>query len=248
VHTVIVDEWHEMVGNKRGVQVQLALARLRRWNPQLVVWGLSATLGNLVDAMQMLLAHDGGALVQGRVEKPLVVDTLLPKDSGRFSWGGHLGAQMEAPVVQEIERSSTTLVFTNVRSQAEIWYQMLLRSRPEWAGQIALHHGSLDKEVRAWVEQGLKAGTLKAVVATSSLTSCRWSACCRSARPRALRGCCSAPAVRATSPGARAASRWCRPTPSNSSRQWPRAARWPPAVSRSASRPTSRSTCWCSTW
>jgi len=169
VHTVIVDEWHEMVGNKRGVQVQLALARLKRWNPQLVVWGLSATLGNLDEAMQMLLARDDGALVRGKVEKPLVVDTLLPHDPGRFSWGGHLGAQMEQPVVQEIERSGTTLVFTNVRSQAEIWYQMLLRSRPDWAGQIALHHGSLDRSVREWVEAGLKAGTLKAVVATSSL-------------------------------------------------------------------------------
>jgi ATP-dependent Lhr-like helicase len=169
VHTVIVDEWHEMVGNKRGVQVQLALARLKRWNPQLVVWGLSATLGNLDEAMQMLLARDDGALVRGKVDKPLVVDTLLPHDPGRFSWGGHLGAQMEQPVVQEIERSGTTLVFTNVRSQAEIWYQMLLRSRPDWAGQIALHHGSLDRSVREWVEAGLKAGTLKAVVATSSL-------------------------------------------------------------------------------
>jgi ATP-dependent Lhr-like helicase len=169
VHTVIVDEWHEMVGNKRGVQVQLALARLKRWNPRLVVWGLSATLGNLDEAMQILLGCAAGALVRGKVDKPLVVDTLLPKDPGRFSWGGHLGAQMEEPVVREIEASSTTLVFTNVRSQAEIWYQMLLRSRPEWAGQIALHHGSLDRATREWVEQGLKAGTLKAVVATSSL-------------------------------------------------------------------------------
>lgn len=169
VHTVIVDEWHEMVGNKRGVQVQLALARLARWNPNLVVWGLSATLGNLEQAMGTLLSHGRGVLVRGKVDKPLVVDTLLPHEPGRFSWGGHLGAQMEQPVVHEIERSGTTLVFTNVRSQAEIWYQMLLRARPEWAGQIALHHGSLDKGVRAWVEQGLKAGTLKAVVATSSL-------------------------------------------------------------------------------
>ena len=169
VHTLIVDEWHEMVGNKRGVQVQLALARLQRWNPQLVVWGLSATLGNLDEAMHVLLGHPRGMLVRGRIDKPLVVDTLLPKEPGRFSWAGHLGAQMEQPVVREIERSSTTLVFTNVRSQAEIWYQMLLAARPEWAGQIALHHGSLDKEARAWVEQGLKDGTFKAVVATSSL-------------------------------------------------------------------------------
>ena len=169
VHTVIVDEWHELMGNKRGVQVQLALARLRAWNPALVVWGLSATLGNLDEAMQVLLGSASGVRVQGRVEKRLVIDTLIPKDPGRFSWGGHLGKQMQQPVIDEIERSSTTLVFTNTRSQAEIWYQLLIAERPDWAGLVALHHGSLDKSVREWVEAGLKAGTLKAVVATSSL-------------------------------------------------------------------------------
>lgn len=169
VHTVIVDEWHELVGNKRGVQVQLALARLRRWNPGLAVWGLSATLGNLAEAMHTLVGHADGRLVQGKLDKRLVIDTLLPHDPGRFSWGGHLGAQMLQPVVDEIEKSSTTLVFTNVRSQAEIWYQLILDARPQWAGLVALHHGSLDKGVREWVEAGLKAGTLKAVVATSSL-------------------------------------------------------------------------------
>ena len=64
---------------------------------------------------------------------------------------------------------STALVFTNTRSQAEIWFQLLLNARPDWAGEIALHHGSLDKAVRAWVEAALKAGSLRAVVATSSL-------------------------------------------------------------------------------
>ncbi len=169
VHTVVVDEWHELMGNKRGVQVQLALARLRRWNPHLVVWGLSATLGNLQEAMQVLIGKHPGTLVHGRVDKTLVIDTLLPENPGRFSWGGHLGKQMQLPVVGEIEKSSSTLVFVNVRSQAEIWYQLLLQEKPEWAGLVALHHGSLDKEVREWVELGLKEGRLKAVVATSSL-------------------------------------------------------------------------------
>ncbi len=169
VHTVIVDEWHELIGNKRGVQVQLALARLKRWNPTLAVWGLSATLGNLGDAMRTLCGEPA-TLVQGRSDKTIVIDTLLPREPGRFSWGGHLGAQMQQPVVEEIEATKgTTLVFTNVRSQAEIWYQLLLTARPEWAGQIALHHGSLDRSVREWVEAGLKDGSLKAVVATSSL-------------------------------------------------------------------------------
>ena len=173
VGTVVVDEWHELIGSKRGVQVQLALARLSRWCPGLAVWGLSATLGNLGEAMATLLGHEDpgrGRLVQGRVDKTLTIDTLLPDEPGRFTWGGHLGAQMQPAVVREIESSGgTTLIFTNVRSQAEIWYQLLLAARPDWAGQIALHHGSLDKEVREWVELGLKNGTLKAVVATSSL-------------------------------------------------------------------------------
>ena len=173
VQTVIVDEWHEMVGNKRGVQVQLALARLATWNPKLVTWGLSATLGNLEESMRVLLGpvprRPAPRLVRGATPKTLVVDTLLPHEPGRFSWGGHLGKQMQAPVADEIARSGPTLIFTNVRSQAEAWYQMLLEARPEWAGEIALHHGSLDKAVREWVEAGLKAGSLRAVVATSSL-------------------------------------------------------------------------------
>ncbi len=170
VHTVIVDEWHELLGSKRGVQLQLALARLRRWNLGIAVWGLSATLGNLQEAMDTLCARDDAVLVQGRIEKRIAIDTLIPKEPGRFSWAGHLGAQMQAPVVEEIAGSTgTTIIFTNVRSQAEIWYRLLIERRPDWAGEIALHHGSLDREVRDWVEQALKDGRLRAVVATSSL-------------------------------------------------------------------------------
>ncbi|MDP3759165.1 MAG: ligase-associated DNA damage response DEXH box helicase [Ramlibacter sp.] len=172
VEYVVVDEWHELIGSKRGVQAQLALARLRRFNPALVAWGLSATLGNLEEAMHVLCGKDAAPpplLVRGRIEKNLVIDTLIPPDPGKYSWAGHLGARMQQPVVDEIAKSGTTLVFTNVRSQAEIWYQLLLEARPEWAGEIALHHGSMDKATRAWVEEGLKQGTLRAVVATSSL-------------------------------------------------------------------------------
>ena len=171
VDMVIVDEWHELMGNKRGVQTQLALARLRHWQPRLVVWGLSATLGNLVRARQVLLgdADAQGVLVQGRLPKRVVVDTLVPPNPSRFPWGGHLGIEMLQPVIDEIDRHATTLVFTNTRSQAEIWYQKLLDARPDWAGVLALHHGSLDPALRGWVEEGLKSGRLKAVVSTSSL-------------------------------------------------------------------------------
>ena len=166
---VVVDEWHELLGNKRGVLVELALARLRRWNPRLRVWGLSATLGNLDEALDRLLAGAPGRLVRGVEDKPVVIDTMPPPEGERFPWAGHLGLAMLAGVVEAIEGSRTTLVFTNTRSQAEIWYQALIEAKPEWAGLVALHHGSLDAEARRWVEAGLKAGSLKAVVATSSL-------------------------------------------------------------------------------
>ncbi|MFS2077060.1 ligase-associated DNA damage response DEXH box helicase [Telluria sp. Tellsp131] len=167
---IIIDEWHELMGSKRGVQVQLALARLRRWNPGLVVWGLSATMGNLAEARGVLLGDpEAGVLVEGDLKKQIVVDCLVPQGVARFPWAGHLGLQMLQPVIDEIERHAATLVFTNTRSQSELWYQNIIEARPDWAGLVALHHGSLDREVREWVETGLKRGDLKAVVCTASL-------------------------------------------------------------------------------
>ena len=169
---VIVDEWHELIGNKRGVQTQLALARLRRWRGDLRIWGMSATLGDVADAKRALLGPrlaERGALVRATTNKPLVVDTLLPEAPERFPWAGHLGLNMAPLVAAEIDGYANTLIFTNTRSQAELWYQHLLRLRPDWAGVLAVHHGSLARPTRDWVERGLKEGSLKAVVCTSSL-------------------------------------------------------------------------------
>lgn len=165
---IVVDEWHELLGNKRDVQLQLALARLRRWHPGLPTWGLSATLGNLQHARDVLLP-EGGLLVQGRQDKALQVDTLLPGAIERFPWAGHMGLKMLDQVSREVDASASCLVFTNTRAQAELWYQALLESRPDWAGLIALHHASLARETRDWVERSLKQGSLKAVICTSSL-------------------------------------------------------------------------------
>jgi ATP-dependent Lhr-like helicase len=177
---VVVDEWHELLGSKRGVMAELGLARLRRWNPGLRVWGLSATLGNIDEALERLVPSprpspkgegEGGQrrIVKGASDKQVVIDTLIPADVERFPWAGHVGLAMLEEVVEAIDGARSTLVFTNVRSSAERWYQGLLEARPEWAGLIGLHHGSLDADVRRWVEEGLKEGRLKAVVATSSL-------------------------------------------------------------------------------
>jgi ATP-dependent Lhr-like helicase len=169
LRAVIVDEWHELIGGKRGVQVELALARLRRLAPRLRVWGLSATLGNLDEARDTLVPDAPAVIVAGSEPKTIAIDTLIPADIRHFPWAGHLGTRSVAEVAAEIEKSGTTLVFTNVRSQAEFWYRALLDHRPDWAGVIGLHHGSLDIGARRWVEEGLRSGALKAAVCTSSL-------------------------------------------------------------------------------
>ena len=171
LHLVIVDEWHELMGTKRGVLTELELARLRRWNPNLRTWGLSATLGNLDAAAATLLGDRaaGARMVRGVVPKTVRIDSLLPEHMDRFPWAGHLGVNMLPQVVAAIEEGATTLVFTNTRSQCEIWYQAILEAKPDWAGLIAIHHGSLERKLRDWVEDGLRAGTLRCVVCTSSL-------------------------------------------------------------------------------
>lgn len=169
---VVVDEWHELLGTKRGVQTELALARLRTLSPTIKTWGVSATLGNLEEALRCLVGPDKvneAKLIQGQLSKPLEIQTLLPQQLERFPWAGHVGGPMVPAVAELIDRAKNTLVFTNTRSQTEVWYQALLKLRKDWAGLLAIHHGSLDSEVRQWVEQRLREGDLKAVVCTSSL-------------------------------------------------------------------------------
>lgn len=170
---VVVDEWHELMGNKRGVQAELALARLRRWVPGLRTWGLSATLGNLEEAMETLLgpavAGRPARLISGTMPKRVEMEVLLPESFEKFPWSGHIGLKMLPQVVASLERAKTTLVFTNVRSQTEIWFRALREARPDWAEVLGIHHGSLSREEREHAEQGLREGRLRAVVCTSSL-------------------------------------------------------------------------------
>ena len=172
VESVIVDEWHELLGTKRGIQTELALARLRKLNPQLRTWGVSATLGNLQQARDALIGtqpvHDVH-VVEGYKNKKIKLESVIPDKIENFPWSGHIGTKMVPQVAEELESVGSALIFANTRSQTEIWYQHLLKHRPDWAGKIALHHGSLDRSVRTWVESGLRDGSLRAVVCTSSL-------------------------------------------------------------------------------
>lgn len=167
---VVVDEWHELLGSKRGVQVELGLSRLRHICPKLRVWGISATIGNLAEARDVLMPLEWRvSTVKSDYKKETQIHTILPRTIENFPWAGHLGIKLLDKVLPVIEASQTTLIFTNTRSQSEIWYQRLLDAEPSLAGRMAIHHGSLTSEVRTWVEDMLHAGVLKAVVCTSSL-------------------------------------------------------------------------------
>ncbi|WP_238926896.1 ligase-associated DNA damage response DEXH box helicase [Achromobacter xylosoxidans] len=167
---IVVDEWHELLGNKRGVLLQLCLARLRRLSPGVRTWGLSATLGNLDEARAVLLPHaPGSPLVAGARPRRMLISTLLPERSRALPWAGHLGLSQLERVFKRLFDVRATLLLTNTRAQAELWHRALESIWPEAPATLALHHGSLDPKLRAAVEQGLRDGTVRCVVATSSL-------------------------------------------------------------------------------
>ncbi|OQP62089.1 DNA ligase-associated DEXH box helicase [Niastella vici] len=167
-----VDEWHELIGSKRGVQVELAVSRLVGMRQaQLKVWGISATIGNLDQAKEVLLSPTGraGAIVKANIRKDVVIESIIPDEIEKYPWSGHLGLKLIHKVLPILNTSRTTLIFINTRGMSEQWYQALLTAAPDLAGAIALHHGSIEQELRIWVEEALHTGRLKAVVCTASL-------------------------------------------------------------------------------
>jgi len=173
LQAVVCDEWHELLGSKRGVQMELGLSRLKAIAPDLRIWGISATIGNMDQAVHALLGSDyyerDYKLIRADIKKRIEVESVLPDSVETLPWAGHLGANLIDKVIPIIKRSRSTLIFTNTRSFAEIWYQKLLQRAPELAGIMAMHHGSISRELRDWVENALHEEQLKAVVCTSSL-------------------------------------------------------------------------------
>ena len=200
---IAVDEWHELIGSKRGVQVELAVSRIIAVHNQLTIdsaqltsnktdanikysafniqhsslsiWGISATIGNLEQAKDVLLAplmKTGGAdtvIIRAKIQKRIEIESIIPDEIEKYPWAGHLGIKLAERVLPILDQSTTTLIFINTRGMSEQWYQALLTIAPELAGAIALHHGSIEGELRIWVEEALHEGKLKAVVATASL-------------------------------------------------------------------------------
>jgi ATP-dependent Lhr-like helicase len=170
LQAVAIDEWHELLSTKRGVMVELAVAILKLRNPKIKVWGITATIGNLDEAMDVLLPNvSKKTKVVAKEQKKIEILSVYPPEVEILPWAGHLGGNLVKEVIPIILKSKSTLVFTNTRSQAEMWYQLLLSAHPDFAGQIALHHSSIEANLRQWVEENLSSGVLKAVVSTSSL-------------------------------------------------------------------------------
>ncbi len=173
---IAVDEWHELLGSKRGVQVELAISRivnsqLSIVNEKLSVWGISATIGNLNEAKEVLLSplKKEGVIIKANLQKKIEVESIIPDEIEKYPWAGHLGIKLAHKIIPIIQQSRTTLIFINTRGMSETWYQTLLTVCPELAGSIALHHSSIDRELRTWIEDNLHSGNLKAVVCTASL-------------------------------------------------------------------------------
>jgi ATP-dependent helicase Lhr and Lhr-like helicase len=171
---IIIDEWHEILGTKRGVQTELALSRLKTIAPDMRIWGISATIGNLQQAREVLLGNDSEALhnsvlIHAHINKKIKILSIIPDKMEAYPWRGHMGLHLIDDVAKIVRKSKTTLIFTNVRSACEIWFQRLLEKYPEFAGEMAMHHGSINRETRLWVEQAIRDEQLKVVVCTSSL-------------------------------------------------------------------------------
>ena len=170
---IVVDEWHELLGSKRGVQTELAVSWIRRVGSAqghaACVWGISATLAEPKVALDALVGSSHGVLVRADVHKEIVVESAMPQAFARLPWAGHIGLQLLDEVAEVVESHTSTLIFTNTRRQAEVWYQALLAHKRDWAGLLAMHHGSISRELREWVEDALHEGRLRAVVCTASL-------------------------------------------------------------------------------
>ena len=118
LRAVVIDEWHELMGSKRAVQCELFLSKFRALQPELRTWGISATIGNMEESMEILMGAEPSAepqIIKANIEKSLVIEPVLPEEVETLPWAGHLGIRLLDQVVPLIHENQSTLIFTNTR-------------------------------------------------------------------------------------------------------------------------------------
>lgn len=175
IRWVIIDEIHELISDKRGVQLSLGLERLRKiCNFDFQRIGLSATIGDENVAGSFLAGKDRKFRIV-KVESFKDVEFIVEKPQPtKKDYDDSLSLMIPAEtlarvrrILELLESYRSTLIFTNTREHAESLSLKIRMLNPSLS--FATHHGSVSRDVRIEVEQKLKNGELKAVVCTSSL-------------------------------------------------------------------------------
>jgi ATP-dependent Lhr-like helicase len=180
VRTVIVDEIHALITNKRGAHLALSLERLSALAEQpLVRIGLSATQKPIEEVARFLVgsapSHDTQpqdepadvAIVDCGHKRKMRLSIELPASPLEAVMSAEVWGEVYDRIAELVQQNTTTLVFVGNRRLSERLCAQLAERVGEQ--QVAAHHGSLSKETRLAAEQKLKAGQLKALVATASL-------------------------------------------------------------------------------
>jgi ATP-dependent Lhr-like helicase len=162
---IIIDELHALLHSKRGDLLALGLSRLEGLAPDVQKIGLSATIAEPELARDWLCGDDG-IIVQAPTR--VLPDIKILKSGARIPWAGHMAVYAMPEIYDALTKSHMSIVFVNTRAQAELIFQELWRLN-EKNLKIALHHGSLERELRRKVEAKMASGELDCVVATSSL-------------------------------------------------------------------------------
>ena len=163
---LIIDEIHVLVNSKRGDLLSLNLSRISSISPDCKRIGLSATVKNKNAVLKFLTSKKKAKTLN--VEETSVPKIDILETSNRVPWSGHMASYAIRDIYQKIKKSSLTIVFVNTRAQAELVFNKLWQENDNNL-RIAIHHGSLEKEIRRKVESLMSLGKIDCVVATSSL-------------------------------------------------------------------------------
>lgn len=177
LRVVIVDELHELYYNKRGAQLSIALERLEELSKGYQRIGISATIGDIEEASRFLFNERKHRLISSSIKKQTRITIEMPvrpeHDDKEFRLSFGLDAQAYARIIRVselIRESKAAIVFANTRQAVESLGSKLIHlEKTNRFGKIGIHHSSIDKEERITIENEFKAGSIKAIVATSSL-------------------------------------------------------------------------------